>query len=301
MPDQLGHSVPEVQRVEVGEAQTAAFKSEREFTSLAVSLLVETASYNCIAAGTLGKAKSWKRDIAAVGGNIVRQYKLLDAFIDQVCKDRDETAMIMARLVFETTVNARYLIKHFSPSLIDSYVRLSLRHERKVRDKILNNVQDRNGVFLPIEDRMLQSLDRAERASGIKLNSVDLKDKRPWGEKNIFEKARAVGLDKLYSAAFGGGSHSIHGNWQEVYSNHLEWNEATNDFTPKLNWRRPRPQLVTAIALAVNETIKSYFDFIGDGELNDHFHSKLDDLHDRVLDLVDAHEKYLANKRWPAV
>jgi hypothetical protein len=56
-----------VQRVEVGEAQTAAFKPERELT-LAVSLLVETAGYNCIAAGTHGKTKSWNRDIAAVGG-----------------------------------------------------------------------------------------------------------------------------------------------------------------------------------------------------------------------------------------
>jgi hypothetical protein len=185
MPDKLGHSVPEVQRVEVNEAQTASFKSEREFTSLAVSLLVETASYNCIAAGTLGKTKSWNRDTAAVGGNIVRQYKLLDAFLDQVCKDRDETAMIMARLVFETTVNVRYLIKHFSPSLVDSYVRLSLRHERKLRDKISSNVRDRNGVLLPIEDRMLQSLDRAERASGIQLDSIDLKDKRPWGRRTF--------------------------------------------------------------------------------------------------------------------
>jgi hypothetical protein len=105
----------------------------------------------------------------------------------------------------------------------------------------------------------------------------------------------------LYSAAFGGGSHSIHGNWQEIYSNHLGWEEATNGFTPRLSWRRPRPQMISTIALTVNETIKLYFDFIGDGQVRDYFDPKLDDLHDRVLDLVDAHEKYLANKHWPAV
>lgn len=104
----LGHSVPIIKRVEVDSTALASFSNEVEFMTLAVSLMVETASYCCVAAGTLGPTTAWDRDRAAVAGNMVRQYKLLDAFLDQVCKHRDETGLILARLVFETTVNIRF-------------------------------------------------------------------------------------------------------------------------------------------------------------------------------------------------
>ncbi|MBB4257305.1 DUF5677 domain-containing protein [Bradyrhizobium sp. CIR3A] len=297
----FGHSVPDIDRVPVDMGAMASFTKESEFTSIAVSLMVETAQYSCIAAGTLGKEASWDRDLAAVGGTVVRQYKLLDAFLDQICKHRDETAVLVARPIFETTVNIRFFIKHFSKPLIDSYVEQSLRHERKTRDKIQANIAARGGLVLPIEDRMLSSLERAERAAGIPLDDVKTSDKRPWGNKNLFEKAKDVGLSDAYSAFFGGPSHNVHGNWQEIYSNHLSWHEPTNSFTPNMKWRRPRPQMVTSLALVIAETLKLYFGFIGGDEISAHFSPKLDDLQDRVLALVAAHEAYLARKKWPAI
>jgi hypothetical protein len=299
-PD-LGHSVPLIDRVAVDPTVVASFTTESDFTSLAVSLMVETAGYCCVAAGTLGQSRTWDRDRAAIGGNMVRQYKLLDTFLDQICKHRDETSMIIARLVFETTVNIRFLIKHFSKALIDSYVIQSLRHERKLRDTVRENIENRGGIILPIEDRILQSVERAARGAGVELDNINLKDKRPWGGKNVFEKTRDVGLEQMYSAAFGGGSHSIHGNWQDIYANHLEWDEGRNDFTPKLKWRWPRPQVITSFALVINETVKIYLQFMGGDELSDHFDPLLDDLHARVFELIHAHEKYLSGKRWPNI
>ena len=121
----------------------------------------------------------------------------------------------------------------------------------------------------------------------------------PIDSKNIFDKARDVGLEPFYLAAFGGGSHSIHGNWHEIYSNHLEWDETTNEFSPQLGWKRPRPQVITSFALVLTETIKIYFQFIGGDELSDYFDPLLDDLHGRVHDLVRAHESHLSAKAWP--
>jgi hypothetical protein len=295
-----GHTVPKIDRVEIDQATIASFTTEGDFTSLAVSLMVETASYCCIAVGTLGQTKIWDRDKAAVAGNMVRQYKLLDSFLDQVCKHREETGMIIGRLVFETTVNIRFLVKNFSKPLINSYIAHSLRHERKLRDRIRANIEARGGSILPIEDRMIRSIERAAEGAGISLDAIDPKDKRPWGGKNIFEKAKDVGLEALYLASFGGGSHSIHGNWQEIYANHLEWDGAAA-FTPKMKWRTPRPQMITSMALIINETVGIYFRFIGGDELSDRFDPLLDDLHNRLLDLVDAHEKHLSTKQWPHV
>jgi Family of unknown function (DUF5677) len=211
---------PAVERVEVDLDKIAAFETEEEFTSLAVSLMVEVASYSCVAAATLGASRSWDRDRAAVGGNMVRLYKLLDSFLDQTCKRRGEITWILGRLIFETAVNIRYLIANFSKELIDSYVKQALRQERRLLDVVQANISER-GSMLPIEDRMLKSIDRAARAAGVSLEDVDPTDGRPWGGKNIYEKTNEVGLRDAYVAAFGGGSQSVHGNWNEVCSSQV--------------------------------------------------------------------------------
>jgi uncharacterized protein DUF5677 len=191
------------------------------------------------------------------------------------------------------------LIANFSKSVIDSYVKSALRHERKLRDAVEANIRNRGGLVRPIEDRMLQSIRRMERAAEISLDDIDPMDRRPWGEKNISEKTRDVELEMAYRAAFGGGSQTIHGNWNEVYGNHLSWNASDGSFTPRTEWKNPRPQVVTALALIVLETIKIYFDFMVGEDVGEHFETRLLDLHTRINILDQAHEDYLANRKWP--
>jgi hypothetical protein len=290
---------PEVERVEVDLDKIAAFTTEQEFTGLAVSLMVEVASYSCVAATALGASPSWERDRAAVGGNMVRLYKLLDSFLDQTCRRREEITSILGRLIFETAVNIRYLIANFSKELIDSYVKHALRQERRLFDMVQANTSKR-GSMLPIEDRMLKSIGRAARAAGVSLDHVDLTDRRPWGGKNMHEKTSEVGLRDTYLAAFGGGSQSIHGNWNEIYGCHLHWDESAG-FTPNTEWRNPRPQMINALALVVIGTIELYFDFMAGEDVGRHFTPLLSDLRDRIKTVVEAHEAYLSGKRWPEI
>jgi Family of unknown function (DUF5677) len=292
-------NAPEVERVEVDPAKIAAFKTEEDFMSLAVSLMVEVAGYSCVAASTLGASPAWDRDHAAVGGNMVRLYKLLDSFLDQTCQRREEISWILGRLIFETAVNIRYLIANFSKELIDSYVKHALRQERLLFDRIQANISER-GSMLPIEDRMLKSIRRAASAAGVSLDDVDPTDRRPWGGKNMYKKTEEVSLGDAYLAAFGGGSQNIHGNWTEMYGSHLHWDEAES-FTPNTGWRHPRPQLLNALALIVVGTIKLYFDFMAGEEVGEHFTPLLSDLHDRIYTLVEAHELYLSGKQWPEI
>jgi hypothetical protein len=288
-----------IDRVEVDTAAIAGFTSEEQFTELAVRLMVESASYTCVAACTLGSKPVWDRNQAAVCGNMVRLYKLLDAVLDQTCKRRQEVSFILARLVFETIVNIRFLIQEFSTELIDSYVSFSLRHERKLRDSILHNISKRGGRRLPIEERMLKSINRSASAAGLSLDSVDLTKKGPWGGKNLYEKAEAVGLSEAYLAAFGGASHSVHGNWHELYGNHLHWDE-NGGFTPNTGWHIPRPQLLLALCSMVIETLAIYFAFIA-GETVELVDAQLADLHNRLIVTNDAHEAYLSKRTWPKI
>ena len=112
-------NLPKIDKVVVSPDEMAKFKREDDFTGLAVDLMIKTASYVCVAANTMGAKPIWDRNQAAICGNVVRLYKLLHSVLDQTCQRRQETSFILVRLVFETIVNIRYMIEHFSPELID--------------------------------------------------------------------------------------------------------------------------------------------------------------------------------------
>lgn len=293
-------NLPEIKRITVDVKEIAAFGREDDFTGLAIDLMIETGSWTCVAASTLGEDAIWDRDKAAICGNMVRLYKLIHNVLDQTTQKRQESAFIFARLVFETLVNIRYMVQHFDPKLIDDYVKYSLRHERKLRDRVLANVADRKGITLPIEDRMLKSIERAAIAAQVPLDDVDMSQKGPWGGKNLYDKAEAVGLGDVYLGAFAGPSHSVHGNWHEIYSNHIEWDEKSG-FKPKLEWQHPRPQVLLALCTLVAETMMVYFQFMCGERWDELFGEPLSDLIGRVAAASDAHEAYLSTKQWPAI
>lgn len=277
----------------------AAYTREWDFMILASELLREVTSYVSVAACPLGSAPTWTRDQAAVGGNMVRLSKLLSAFLDQTVQKKMETSTILSRLAFETIVNVRYLIANFSPELVNSFVRHSLKHERRLHDIIQENIQERGGDVLPIEERMLKSIDRAARVAGVTLDSVDLKDRAPWGGKDLRQKAAAVGLEQPYRAVFGGMSHNVHGSWHDLYQFHLETDQA-GAFTPKLDWGRPRPQPLFALGHLALSAVADFLLFIGGETMFDQLRYQLRDVAARISSVNEAHESYLSGKTWPA-
>ncbi len=284
--------------VPVDAGNLAGFTHDQEFMVVAVDLLGEVASYATVASCIMGTAPQWSRDRAAVGGNVVRLVKLLHGFLDQVCQKRGETSLIVSRLVFETVITVKYLIQHFSHELVDSYVRHSLVHERKLWNEIDANVAARSGEVQPIEVRMRKSLLRAARVAGVPLESVDLKHKKPWGGKSVYAKAEAVGLDEAYLAMFSGMSHDIHGAWQNISHHHLEADDA-GGFTPNLEWTRPRPQVCAALGVVTLSAVSDFVSFMAGEDLHKPIFPRLDDLSMRIRQADAAHEKYLQGKRWP--
>ena len=98
---------PTIERVDVDPVAIAAYTREWDFMVLGSELLREVASYVCVAACTLGQAPTWARDQAAVGGNMVRLYKLLSAFLDQTVQINSRQARSLA-------------VWHLRPSLMPS-------------------------------------------------------------------------------------------------------------------------------------------------------------------------------------
>jgi hypothetical protein len=293
---------PKIEQVEVVPEKLAASTREAPFVELSFNLLREAGSYVCLAASITGPNPAWDRDQSVVGGNMVRIFKLISGLLDQASQDRLETSVIFARLIFETCVNVRYLVVNFSPELVDSYIRHSLRHERKLNDKIQDSIRQRGGAALPVEERMLKSLERTERIAGVALSRIDLKDKSPWGAKHLHDKAKHVGLGEAYLAAFGGLSHNVHGSWQDIYQYQLATTDDEEaEFRPNLEWARVRPQYLFGLAMIVTGTVGNAARFLGGEYALSQIVDKLSDLELRIKLGSSAHEAYLSKKRWPEI
>lgn len=287
--------LPVVERVEVSEEALAEFSSEHDFNGIAVSLMVEYGSWVCIAASLLpGETRKWTRNQAIIGGLLVRSYKLTSALLDQTCQHRREITFVLGRLAYECMINVLYLIEHGTDELFQAYVVDALRHERKLRDRITTNIADRSGTLMPIEERMLRSIDKTFAVSGLKPEDVTKQMAKPWKDVDLFQRADKVGLGDSYLGFFGGPSHHVHGSWFDLIEYHL--NDDGDGFTPELAWHPPRPQMLLALCKVGILTLQTYLQhFAGDdaeGVLE-----KLDDLRERI-GLVDvAHERYLSARQ----
>ena len=194
---ELDEQLSEIASTAVEPEIMAAWTLEDDFNGLAVDLLIEVGllRMRCGFESLPGDTKSWSRDQAIVAGNVVRLYKLISALLDQTCQRRWETSFIFARLCFETIVNIVYLVRNNSSEVFDSYVRYSMRHEKQLYDRIQENIR-RRGNELPIEHRMMKSIERAATRSGIAISEASASQPKGWGEGNFFERAKEVGLEK---------------------------------------------------------------------------------------------------------
>ncbi|MPS48839.1 DUF5677 domain-containing protein [Methylobacillus sp.] len=285
----------DIRVTEINEALIETFESEGDYVGLGVNLMIEAGSYVCIAASLFkNEEMTWTRNEAILGGLLVRLFKLIDALLDQTCKHRRETSVVLSRLIFECIVNLRYISVHASDDLFHSYRTYSLQHELKLLEKIEANIANRQGVGLPIEDRMIRSILASFAASALTRDEVAANRHRNWSGLNLYERARAVGLDQAYLAAFGGGSHSIHGNWQDLLEYHLEKID-DNSYRPNIHWHVPRPQILEALVILVADAVAEYVNFFTDNNAPE-FIQRLGNLQDRTNHLSRLHEAFLIQR-----
>lgn len=287
--------VEEFDRTEVDEAPVRQFERNTQYFDLAFNLFRETAQWVCLLANTtVGDRPTWDVSPAVYGGHLVRMFKLMCCLLEEAIKNRAEFMWIVIRLLAECVINFRFLVEKRSEELIRSYLMHSLQHERELRDRITANVEVRNGKALPIERRMLASIERTFANSRIAVNDLPDRRIRNWGNKSLFQKAKAVGLGDAYLSIFGGPSRNVHGGWQDLLQHHLEC-KAPGEFAPRMEFTAPRPQPIFALSCLIVRSLIAYIGMLGHPDIEPAV-QKLRDLIQRVELADELHEDFLATR-----
>ena len=271
------------------------FNSEDGFMNLAVELFKETAIITTVLACAFrldenNNPRKWNRNEAIVGGLMVRMTKLQSSFLDQVCQCRLEIVMILLRCLGECLINIRYLLEKNSDELSNKFIEYSLREEKRLLNEINENITKR-GYELPIEKRMKKSINRSFKTSNFKPENVHENKRESW-EETIYKRAKIVGMERMYTSLFSLPSHDIHGNWQNLIANHLEFDNG--EFSPNTDWARPRPQPLFALSVLCSDVNLLYLEkTIPDCPDRQKIVEILKDISHRARLVDGLHEKFL--------
>ena len=284
-----------IPRTKIDIEEINKFDSEEKFMSLAVELFKEVSQITSILLcieriDSKNNPRKWKRNEAILGGLMVRFTKLQTGYLDQICQKRMEIANILFRCLGESIINLKYLLTKSTDYLFDEYIEYSLRQEKRFLNRIQKNIAKR-GSEIPVETRMKQSIERYLKISSFSVEQIDEKKWKPWGEK-IYDRAKKIDMEDLYIALFSLPSHSVHGNWQDLLTFHLEYENG--EFSPKMQWGYPRPHPLFAITLLTVEINKLYLDeIISDCADKDKINKMLDDIFLRTFKVDELHEQFL--------
>jgi len=242
-----------------------SLESKDQYVSLSLELLRESGTITALLAfahplDNMNKPRNWTRDEAILCGLMVRLVKLQLGVVDAIKKRKMEIEHILMRCLAETAINLRYLLLkgRQSKEIYEGYVQYSLHREQRLLDMIDKSTKAR-GQELPIERQMRGSILKSFKDSGFTANSLDTKWQKRWS-RNLFDRARATGMEDAYLGIFGLPSHAVHGNWEDLLMYHVE--RCGDEFIPRDGWAEPQPEFALTAVFLSCESCEDYLNII---------------------------------------
>lgn len=232
---------------------------------------------------------------AVIAGNMARLYKLCHSFLQNICDQKAEICFILFRCITETCLNIKYMLLNGENNVRRNYIKYSLITEKKVYKKVCQNIHNREEEELPIEKRMKISIKNSFDSSNIQLEEV--KNSSRW--KSLSSRVAVVEDPNFYSILYGLSSHSIHGNWQDLLSNHL--NKTEKGFEIDLTWTQPRPQMMEGVSFQLLAVIKIFNKLEIKNEEDRRAISNLVDNFETTLKILLVNHEKLINKGKPSI
>lgn len=215
-------------------------------------------------------------------GHLARLVKVYDTLVFLVAENRADMAFIMARMLFDTTINMLYLLEFGSAEMYERFVRAGLAYERRAYDQIESFQQ---GEPTALEVRMRESIRRSADRDGFNIEDIGW-DERHW-EGSLRDRAERLGRLPAYEVTFRIQSYAVHGTWPDLRGNHLT--RESSVWQPNGSYRDSRPQLLDAPSVVVLDVCRHYLAHLGSDEL----FSRIDEVQNWFIAMRNAHEAFI--------
>jgi hypothetical protein len=284
----------------IDSAALAACITADDFTSLSFELykevgVVATVSASCYI-GMPGDPHVMPRNQAICAGLLIRIAKFMTAIVVLTAtKESREVAMALMRCIMDTAVTIRFLILKNDNSIYDEFVRRGLSPEGELFDLVQRNLAARGGESLPVERRLLKTINDLLTASGLTIADIP-RQHRDWGG-GLRKRLIALGIEDTYAGSQRMPSHAIHGTWVDLLIHHLEQTEAGWRLRPdfsRIDTRLLFPQSLTVLQ-AASDYLKGFFS-AHLKEIEPAF-QRFDDLARRIAVVDRAYEIWIQSSR----
>lgn len=174
-----------------------------------------------------------------------------------------ETTGIIDRCIFESAVKVRYVCRQRDAEKFERLIRDGLKTEVELKKIIEENIKERNGIVLPIEARMLTSIQSAFDSAKATEIEIAASPRVP----DLAAMIEASGGNRLeYVVGQRLGSHHTHGTWVSLKRDYLV--EENETVMPKDHESRTDQNQYLFGILVVLEALEAFVDyaFIEGGE-----------------------------------
>jgi hypothetical protein len=130
-----------------------------------------------------------------------------------------ETTAIVDRCIFESAIMIIWLCSKQDQDEFNRYIGSGLKTELELKAAIMKEVAERGGTELPLETRMLRSIETHISASG--LSETEIQNVKPT--RDIASVIEMLGHDRLfYVLGQKFGSLHVHGTWPSLVFHYIE-------------------------------------------------------------------------------
>lgn len=194
-----------------------------------------------------------------------------------------ETTSIVDRCIFESALKITWLCENPIEENFTRFLADGLRTELEFREEIQRNIAARDGKTLPIEVRMLKSIDNHITASELSEQEIVRARRLP----DVASLMTAVGYTRLvYVVTQKIGSHHVHGTWPSLLFHYLEEETASPlAFVPRGSDCETHMNQYMYVSVMMLRTIGAYVRYVLDVEGADTIVALLTSTEEEIMQL----------------
>ncbi|HAU0792899.1 TPA: DUF5677 domain-containing protein [Legionella pneumophila] len=199
-----------------------------------------------------------------------------------------ETTAILDRCILESCVKLIWLCQNKQVMSFNRFIADGLKADLKLKGNILSNIQQRNGKELPVEKRMLNSIEKYIQDSG--LTEDDIANSKRLPDMASMLKSIKV-ADVYYVVIMNMGSHSVHGTWSSLKKDYFIIEDGS--VYPQDHLTPTHVNQLISVSIMALYAMKAFFNHIldNDEDLLNEISLLSDEIIEKIVEIY--HEKEL--------